>query len=280
MPFSGRVIQSVMLDANSVAFQHALDKPVYELCDRIHTSQPLVQRRGGALWSQQTWVRWGLLAGRQHASGLVGREDPAQLLLRGTVQVERLKDLPGIRHEGAPLLACNRQMLVCLLHGAACVPLRPPGEVAHDLRDQELEAASLLRLVPLCDLSVRVQRRIRHPRIHQGIGQPRQAEDASATAVERSRVAEDALASSHQRPRSCMACRDGLLAQHASRCCGAHILDRSRSNWQGHARRELCRGGVHDEGFVRLENLHETRASCPGKMIGRNLGTGDEDAPR
>eukprot|EP00443_Scrippsiella_acuminata_P054113 CAMPEP_0115501736 /NCGR_PEP_ID=MMETSP0271-20121206/68556_1 /TAXON_ID=71861 /ORGANISM="Scrippsiella trochoidea, Strain CCMP3099" /LENGTH=119 /DNA_ID=CAMNT_0002930689 /DNA_START=224 /DNA_END=579 /DNA_ORIENTATION=+ len=80
--FPGGIIKSVMLYMNSVTFQHALDEPVYELRDRIHASQPLIQRGAGAPWSQQTWVRWGLFTGRQHASRLVGRKDSTQLECR------------------------------------------------------------------------------------------------------------------------------------------------------------------------------------------------------
>ena len=62
--------------------------------------------------------------------------------------------------------------------------LRPSEEVAHELRHEELEAAALRALVPGRHGVVRVQHRVRHPRVHAAVYEACDAEDAAAARVE------------------------------------------------------------------------------------------------
>ena len=78
------------------------------------------------------------------------------------------------------------------VHRLAGVALRPASKVAAHLRHEELEALPLARLRPRRDLGVAVERRVVHPRVHQPVGELREAEDAAHAAVERARVAVDA----------------------------------------------------------------------------------------
>ena len=79
-------------------------------------------------------------------------------------------------------------------HVAARVDLRPAGQVAHQLRDEELEAAALRALVPRRDRVVGVEGRVGHPRVHAAVDEGGDAEDAAAARVERAGHAVDARA--------------------------------------------------------------------------------------
>ena len=79
------------------------------------------------------------------------------------------------------------------VHRLARVALRPARQVAAHLRHEELEALPLAALRPRRDGGVAVERRVVHPRVHQPIGELREAEDAADAAIEGARVAVDAL---------------------------------------------------------------------------------------
>mmetsp|Transcript_108179 Transcript_108179/g.279769 ORF Transcript_108179/g.279769 Transcript_108179/m.279769 type:complete len:507 (-) Transcript_108179:68-1588(-) len=269
-----------MLNMNSVAHQHLLHEPVYKLCDWVNASQSLVQCGAVACGSQQPWVGWGGFTRCKDTRVPIRRKDPAHLQLCGVIQLERMKDRTRICHESAPLLAADRQMLVRLLHRPTRVALRPTCKIPHDLRDQELEAVRLLRLVPLRDPRIGVELGVRHPLVHQGIGQACQAEDASAAAVKCARVAKNTLAGSDQGPGSRMPRGNCFLAQHPACCRGTDVLHCGCDVKPCRIWLRLCGRGIHDMVLVRLQHLQQAPSSRSGKVVGSNLGSCDEDAPR
>mmetsp|Transcript_98610 Transcript_98610/g.211354 ORF Transcript_98610/g.211354 Transcript_98610/m.211354 type:complete len:228 (+) Transcript_98610:1044-1727(+) len=107
-------------------------------------------------------------------------------------------------------------MLMCGVHRLPRIALRPPGEVAEYLRDEELEAKLLLRFMPLCNRKVAIKPRIGHPSIHQPVGHFREAKNAAAATIKCARVTIDTLPCSDECARCSVPCCNRGLTEHVA----------------------------------------------------------------
>mmetsp|Transcript_39075 Transcript_39075/g.103100 ORF Transcript_39075/g.103100 Transcript_39075/m.103100 type:complete len:408 (-) Transcript_39075:1147-2370(-) len=270
------------LDVDTITNYNQINEPVDKLSDRIHPSQAVVQSRPRIGRGVRAKIWRSDLAMAEYARGLIGGEDRCEFSLHPSIQFEVPENPAGVRHECVPLFERNRQVLVSFLHGSPSVALWTAGQVAHDLRHQELETMSLLQLIPPGDVPVCVERRIRHPSLHQCISQLGKPEDATATAVQRPRVAKHSLPRCNVCPRGGMPRRDDFLAQHPARCSNMHTFDRSCYR---KIRRLCCRhlriGNRVDYKIpVHLEYLNQCGPRGSRQMIRRNLGGGNQNRPR